>query len=286
MRNHLPFCGLLGLFAVAALPSVSSQAQEPRPATLAQTVGIDQHLGRPLPLEVRVRDESGRERSLADFFGNKPVVLNFVYYRCPMLCTQVLNGVLRASQAIPLEIGRDYEIVTISIDPRETTEIAAAKKATYVSAYRRGGANRGWHFLTADERTIEALTTAAGFRFQYDPHSDQFAHASGIMLVTPEGRLSRYLYGIDYAPADLRLGLVDSSSGRIGTAVDQLLLLCFHYDPATGKYGLVISRVLRIAGIATTLALGGFLWIMFRREWRYAKQVRPARPLDWPAEAD
>jgi protein SCO1/2 len=286
VRNHLPSCCLLGLLALVALWSVPGQAQEPRPATLAQTVGIDQHLGEQLPLEVRVRDESGRERLLADFFGDKPVVLNFVYYRCPMLCTQVLNGVLRASQAIPLEIGRDYEIVTISVDPRETAEIAAAKKATYVGAYRRGGADRGWHFLTADQRAIAALTTAAGFRFQYDPRSDQFAHASGIMLVTPEGRLSRYLYGIDYEPADLRLGLVESSSGRIGTAVDQLLLLCFHYDPATGKYGLVISRVLQIAGIATTLALGSFLWIMFRREWRYAKQVRPVRSVDWPAGAD
>ncbi|HEY2894451.1 MAG TPA: SCO family protein, partial [Pirellulales bacterium] len=211
------------------------QAQEPRPATLAQTVGIEQHLGEQLPLEVRVRDESDHERPLADFFGDKPVVLTFVYYRCPMLCTQVLNGVLRASQAVPLEIGRDYEIVTISVDPRETAQIAAAKKTTYVHAYRRAGADRGWHFLTADEGAIRALTKAAGFRFQYDPGSDQFAHASGIMLVTPEGRLSRYLYGIDYAPADLRLGLVESSSGKIGTAVDQLLLLCFHYDPATGK---------------------------------------------------
>jgi protein SCO1/2 len=265
--------------------AVRGHAQEPRPATLAQSVGIDQHLGQQLPLDVRVRDESGHERALADFFGSKPVVLNFVYYRCPMLCTQVLNGLLRASQAVPLEIGRDYEIVTLSVDPRETPEMASAKKATYAGAYRRGGADLGWHFLTADEHAIGALAKSAGFRYQYDPGSDQFAHASGIILVTPEGRLSRYLYGIDYAPADLRLGLVESSSGRIGTAVDQLLLLCFHYDPATGKYGLVISRALQVAGLGTVVALGGFLWIMFRREWRYAKQIRPTR-IDLPAGAD
>ena len=247
-------------------------------AGVLREVGLEQHLDALLPLDATFRDEAGQEVKLGQFFNGKPVVLALVYYRCPMLCTQVLTGFLRSSQAIPLEIGRDYEVVTVSFDPEETPELAAAKKASYVKAYRRPGAATGWHFLTGDKASIQRLTETVGFRYHYDVRSGQFAHASGIVMATPEGRLSRYLYGIEYAPADLRLGLVESSAGRIGSPVDQVLLLCYHYDPLTGKYGLAISGLLKAAGTLTVLLMGAYLVSMYRREWRRPRLTRePAR---------
>jgi protein SCO1/2 len=243
-------------------------------ADLLRDVGIEQHLDSQLPLDSVFRDETGREVKLGDYFGDQPVVVALVYYRCPMLCTQVLNGFLKSSQAVPLAIGRDYQVVTVSFDPREMPELAAEKKASYVRAYRRSGAAQGWHFLIGDRQSIDRLTDAIGFRYRFDPKSGQFAHASGIALATPGGRLSRYFYGIEYSPDDLRLGLVESSSGRIGSLVDQVLLLCFHYDPLTGKYGLVIAGVLRMAGLLTVILLGVFLIVMYRRERRRPKLVR------------
>jgi protein SCO1/2 len=247
---------------------------QPRATELVKNVGLDQHLDAQIPLDLKFRNEQGEEVRLGDYFGNKPVILNFVYFRCPMLCTQVLNGLLKTTNAIKLRLGEDYEIVSISIDPRETPDMAAAKKERYVVKYRRPGAEEGWHFLTGDQEAIEQLTRVAGFRYQYDPISDQFAHASGIIVLTPTGRLSRYFYGIEYHPTDLRLGLVESAHNRIGTPVDQILLLCFHYDPATGKYGLLISRVIQIMGSAFALGLGGFLWTMYRQERRRSRAVR------------
>ncbi|MGE5191188.1 MAG: SCO family protein [Deltaproteobacteria bacterium] len=241
-------------------------------------MGIEQHLDAPLPLDAVFRDEAGRAVRLGDCFSDKPVVLALVYYRCPMLCTQVLNGFLKSSQAVPLEIGRDFEVVTVSFDSRETPELAAEKKSHYVRAYRRAGAARGWHFLTGDQEAIDRLTEAVGFRYRYDPRSDQFAHASGIAIATPEGRLARYFYGIEYSPHDLRLGLVDSSAGRIGSPVDQVLLLCYHYDPLTSRYGLAIAGALRVAGTLTVLALGGFLYAMYRRERRRPKLFQTTGP--------
>lgn len=241
---------------------------------LANEIGIDQHLDAPLPLELNFRDESGKQVRLQNYFHGKPVVLALVYFRCPMLCTQVLNGLLRTSQAVKFEMGKDYEVVTVSIDPQDTPEMAAEKKASYVRAYRREGAQQGWHFLTGEPESIERLADAVGFRYRYDERTDQFAHASGIMLATPEGRLSRYLYGIEYPPNDLRLALVESSQSRIGSPVDQVLLLCYHYDPLTGKYGLAISRTLQAAGSATMLSLGCFLVVMFRQERRRKRLVR------------
>jgi protein SCO1/2 len=243
-------------------------------ADMLRDVGIEQHLDAQLPLDALFRDESGRAVHLGDYFSDKPVVLAVVYYRCPMLCTQVLNGFLKSSQAIPLEIGRDFEVVTVSFDSRETPELAAEKKAHYLRAYRRDGAERGWHFLTGEQGAIDRLTEAVGFRYRFDPRSDQFAHASGIVIATPEGRLARYFYGIEYSPHDLRLGLVDSSAGRIGSAVDQVLLLCYHYDPLTSKYGLAIAGTLRVAGTLTVLVLAGFLLAMYRRERRRPKLFR------------
>jgi protein SCO1/2 len=266
MRNRvLVRCRALILCGVCLLAN-DAQAQL-RTKQIVQDVGIDQHLDAQLPLDAVLVDEQGRSVRLAEFFGrDKPVIVNFVYFRCPMLCTQVLNGLLRSSQAIKFTMHQDYDVLSISIDPRETPAMAEAKKRKYVASYRRDGAEEGWHFLTADAATIEQLTRVAGFRYRYDEVSDQYAHASGIMVATPEGRISHYLYGIDYPPNDLRLALAASSENRIGNLVDQVLLLCYHYDPVTGKYGLAISALIKGAGIATLLVLGGYLLRMFRLE--------------------
>ncbi|MBS0208351.1 MAG: SCO family protein [Planctomycetes bacterium] len=245
-------------------------------AEMLRDVGIEQHLDAQLPLDAEFRDETGKTVRLGDYFQDQPVVVQLVYYQCPMLCNQVLNGFLKCSQAVPLEIGRDYQVVTVSFDPHEGADLAAKKRESYARAYRRPGGAEGWHFLTGDEASIKRLAAAIGFRYRYDPASKQYAHASGIFVATPSGRLSRYLYGIEYLPNDLRFSLVESSSGRIGSPVDQVLLLCFHYDPLTGKYGVAISRVLRAAGGLTALALGGFVVVMFRRERKRMRLVRPA----------
>ena len=245
-------------------------------AELLRDVGIEQHLDEQLPLDAMFVDEAGRQVRLGDFFTDKPVVLALVYYKCPMLCTQVLNGFLKSSQAVPLQIGRDFQVVTVSFDSREGPELAAEKQKQYVRAYRREGAAQGWHFLTGSQDSIDRLTSSIGFRYRFDPKSGQFAHASGIVIATPDGRLARYLYGIEYSPHDLRLGLVESSAGRIGSPVDQVLLLCYHYDPLTGQYGLAIAGVLRVAGVLTVIGLGGFLLAMYRRERRRPKLVRDA----------
>lgn len=255
-------------------PAYNTPAGKSPTAELLRDVGIEQHLDAPLPLDAEFRDETGRAVRLGEYFSEKPVVLALVYYRCPMLCTQVLNGFLKSSQAVPLEIGRDYEVVTVSFDPRETPKLAAEKKKHYARAYRRDGAALGWHFLTGDREAIDRLAETVGFRYHYDVSSNQFAHASGIAIATPDGRLARYFYGIEYSPHDLRLGLVESSAGRIGSPVDQVLLLCYHYDPLTGQYGLAISGVLRAAGALTVLALGVYLVAMYRRERRRPKLVR------------
>jgi protein SCO1/2 len=240
---------------------------------LVDDIGLDQHLNTQIPLDLSFTDEHGQRVRLRDYCTDKPVILNCVYFRCPMLCTQVLNGVLKSTNAMSLQMGKDYTVVSISIDPRETTEMAAAKKETYVKSYRRPGAEEGWHFLTGDQASIDALTKAVGFRYKYDPTSDQFMHASGILVLTPEGKISRYYYGIDYPPRDLRLGLVESSERRIGSPVDQVLLLCFHYDPQTGRYGLAIARVIRVAGIATLVIMGTFLTRMYFLERRRSAAV-------------
>ena len=270
-------CGIAAIL-IGLVMSHSALAQQqvaPNKLKLIQNVGLDQHLDEQLPLDLTFRDEHGKQVRLAQYFGKKkPVILTLVYFRCPMLCTQVLNGLLKSSQAIPLRMEEDYEVISISIDPRETPEMAAAKKERYAAAYRRAGAEKGWHFLTGDQNAIDRITRTVGFRYQYDPKSDQFAHASGIVVLTPEGRISRYFYGIDYHPTDLRLGLVESSENRIGSPVDQFLLLCFHYDPRTGKYGLIINNVLKLAGSATVLLLGSFLWVMYRQERRRTTAAR------------
>jgi len=201
-------------------------------------------------------------------------VLIFAYYSCPMLCTQVINGLASALAVLSLEPGRDLEIVVVSFDPHDTPETAAAKKAGYLERYQRPGTDAASHFLTADQPSIERLTRAAGFRYVWDEPTRQFAHPSGVIVTTPDGRLARYLFGIEYGPRDLRFALVEASAGKVGSVVDTVLLYCYHYDPMTGRYGLVIMRALRVAGAATVLALGAFVFIMVRREQRHAAARR------------
>jgi protein SCO1/2 len=214
-------------------------------------------------------DEAGATVPLSMFFhSKKPVILALVYYRCPMLCTQILTGLESSLKAVSFNPGQDFEIVAVSFDPKDTWQLAAAKKQTYLKRYGRANTANGWHFLTGDEANIKALTDAVGYHYKYDPTTDQFAHASGIMIVTPDGRLSRYFYGVEYAPRDVRLGLVEASQNKIGSPVDQILLFCYHYDPSTGKYGALVMRMVRVAGAGFVLVGGGFLLIVLRREKR------------------
>jgi len=257
--------------APGTLPSRPGAGERPAqelPAALAG-VGFDQRLGETLPLDLTFTGEDGNPVVLRQWFGEKPVILTFVYYECPMLCTLVLNGLTGALRAVPFTAGEDYVIVTVSIDPGETPALARAKKASYVDELPSpASAAAGWHFLTGDTTAIAALTGAAGFRYRYDAERDEFAHASGILVLTPQGTISRVLYGIEYAPKDLRLALVEASAGKIGTFVDQVLLFCFHYDPAAGKYGTAIMRLIRAGGVLALLVTGLFVGISLRRERR------------------
>jgi protein SCO1/2 len=231
-------------------------------------IGFDQNLNQHIPLDTMFRDESGRAVRIGDYFGKRPVVLLFAYYDCPMLCTQVISGLATALNVLSLDPGEDFEIVTVSFDPRDTPAAAAAKKAHFIERYKKPGAAAAWHFLTGEQPAIERLTRAAGFRYVWDEETKQFAHPSGVIVLTPDGRLARYLFGIEYGPRDLRFGIIEASEGRVGNPADALLLYCFHYDPMTGRYGLVIMQVLRLAGIFTVLALAAFIVVMVRRERR------------------
>jgi protein SCO1/2 len=232
----------------------------------AQNVGLDQRLQAFIPLDLMFRDETGRPVALKEYFGTQPVILTLAYYDCPHLCTLVLNGLLRTLRALSLTAGEQFTVLTVSIDPADTPAQAAAKKAQYLRGYGRDKAADGWHFLTGEPEAIQRLTQAVGFRYTYDADKDQFFHASGIMILTPQGQLARYFYGIEYAPREVRLGLVEASANRIGSPIDQLLLLCYQYDPQSGTYSLVILRGLRVAGIITVLALATFMGVMFRHE--------------------
>lgn len=237
--------------------------------TALRDIRIEQKLDQQLPLDLVFRDESGQSVKLGQYFGQKPVVLAFVYYDCPMLCTQVLNGMVTSFRVLPFQMGKEYEVVTVSFDPRETSALATAKKQVYLNYLpekMRAGANSGWHFLTGDQASITQLTEAAGFHYRYDEATKQFAHASGIMMTTPQGKLSRYFYGVDYPARDLRLGLIESSANKIGSPVDQLLLYCYHYDPASGKYGASIMKVMRIAGVATLLGIIAMMLLLRNRK--------------------
>lgn len=228
-------------------------------------VGIDQKLNEQLPLDILFRDETGREVQLTEYFRQgRPVVIALVYFECPMLCNQVLNGLTSSLKTLSFDVGKEFEVVAVSFDPRETPQLAADKKASYMARYGRPGTEKAWHFLTGDQKSIDALTKAIGFRYGYDPATKQFAHASGIMLATPEGKLARYFYGIEYSPKDLRLGIVEASANKVGSPVDMLLLYCFHYDPSSGKYGLAIMNVVRFGGVVTVIGII-FLVIFLRQ---------------------
>jgi protein SCO1/2 len=270
MRARSIISLLVPLASLAATVTVYAQVPPPPGSSTEaiQKIGIDQKLNSQIPLDLTFRDETGRQVQLKDYLGQKPAVLALVYYRCPMLCTMTLNSMSAAFKPLKLEMGRDFDVITVSFDPRETPQLAAAKKRAYAKEYGRPGAENGWHFLTGDEQSIATLAQSCGFRFFYDPKTDQFGHASAIMLLTPDGRLSRYFYGLEYSSKDLRLGLIEASGNKIGTKTDQLLLLCYQYDPRTGRYGLAIIRAVRIGGILTFTALGTFIFISLRRERR------------------
>src|SRR5207249_754820 len=255
----------MALLVLLLTIAAAANAQDP-PMGVLSDVGIDQRLNEAVPLDLAFRDEMGRAVRLADYFGEKPVILSLNYYDCPMLCTLILNGLLRSLRVLPFDAGKEFNVVTVSFDPRETPGMAAKKKLAYMDEYRRPGAADGWHFLTGDEASIARLTDAVGFRYKYDPESQQWAHASAIMVLTPEGRLSRYFYGLEYSARDLRLSLVEAAANRIGSPADRVLLYCYHYDPTTGKYGIVIMNILRLAGLGTVLALGAFVTLMIYRE--------------------
>jgi protein SCO1 len=236
-----------------------------RPALL-KNVGIDQKLNAQIPLDLTFTDENGQTVRLGQYFGSKPVILTLVYYNCPMLCTRILDDLDESLKQIPLNMGQDFSVVTVSIDPTDTTVLADSKHQLYTGIYGRKSGVNGWHFLTGKDPQIKALAAAVGFRYAYDPVSKQFAHASGIMIATPQGKLSRYFYGITFRPIDLRLALDQASNDKIGSPVDAVLLFCCEYNPATGKYGVIISHVIQLAGGVTLLLLGGLMFVLFRRE--------------------
>jgi protein SCO1 len=245
-------------------PSPAPPAGE-RPRILSD-VGFDQHLGETVPLDAVFRDESGRAVRLGDYFGRRPVVLSLAYYECPMLCTVTLNGLASALDVVSYDPGKEFEVVTVSFEPRETPELAAAKKAAYLRRYRRPGAAAAWHFLTGDAAQIRRLTDAVGFKYAWDETTKQYAHASGIMVLTRDGRLARYLYGVEYAPKDLRFAIYEASQGKILSPVDHLLLYCYHYDPTLGRYGTTVMALLRVAGVLTLAGLGVLMITLRRRE--------------------
>ena len=280
--------GVVGSAQMNGAP-VSGYKQEPGavassiPAPLRE-IGFDQRLDRQLPLDVPFTDESGQRVTFGRYFGSKPVVLAFVYYTCPMLCTQVLNAMSSTLDVLSLDAGKDFEVVLVGIDPRETVQQAGAKKSEVLERYKHAGAEVGWHFLTGSEPSIKTVAAAAGFRYAWDESTKQFAHPTGIIVVTPDGRPARYLFGIEYGPRDVRFALLEASAGRIGSVADALLLYCYHYDPMTGRYGLYIMRTLRIAGVATVLLIATFIIVMVRREksqtrnspaWTAARAYRP-----------
>ena len=239
---------------------------------ILRNVGIDQKLNQQVPLDIPFRDENGDVVRFGDYFGSKPVILSLVYYECPMLCTTALNGLEQSLKELKFNLGDEFNVVTVSFDPTEKPSLAAAKKALYVGLYGRPGAAAGWHFLTGDQESIKRLTDAVGFRYNYDPKVRQFMHATGLIVLTPQGKLARYFYGITYPAGNLRLALVEASQGKIGNPVDAVLLYCCEYDPMTGKYSLVIARALQVGAAVTILSLGTLLLVMFKSTPRNAVQ--------------
>ena len=265
---------LTALFALPLLAGIASAQPMSRgilspPASVRppglQHVGITQNLNQQIPGDLAFTDESGRPVRLGDYFGKKPLILNLVYFTCPMLCGEELNGLESALRVLKFDVGNQFDVITVSFDPRDTPDAATKKKAEILKRYKRSGAEQGWHFLVGNQDSIDKIAKAAGFDFEYDKQTQQFAHSTAIMVLTPQGKIAQYYYGIDYPPNDLRLALVDASQEKIGNVVDEILLYCYHYDPAKGKYSATITRILRLAGIATILCLGMLFIVLLRR---------------------
>jgi len=274
---------LLTALALLALPALASAQLGPKPPPMAvgqpdilQEIGWDQNLGQKIPLDLAFKDETGKDVVLADYFGEKPVVLSLVYYECPMLCTISLNGLARALEVLSFVPGQEFEVLTVSFDANEGTALAAAKKRAYMASYDKSeqGA-QGWHFLTGDEEAVERLTRAIGFRFAWDEETEQFAHPAGILVAAPDGTISHYLFGVEYSPKDLRLALVASGEGKVGSTVDQVLLYCFQYDPETGRYSAAIFNIVRIAGLVTLVGMAGLFYSISVRRRKKASPPAP-----------
>jgi protein SCO1/2 len=264
---------LLALTGIAASSAIAQQVSTP---PILSKVGITQNLNARIPPDLMFRDETGKSVRIGDFFGQKPIVLSLVYFDCPALCTEVLNGELRTMKAISLDLGKDFDAVTVSFEPKDTPALARAKRDVYAGQYGRPEAADHWHFLTGEQQSIDALTNVVGFHYAYDSSIRQYAHAAAILVLTPDGRIDRYFYGVIYPARDVRLGLVEASEGKIGTLTDHALLYCYQYDPMTGKYGVVVMNVLRAVGGLTVLVLGIFMTMMFLRERKRPSAVPPA----------
>jgi len=292
IRRHLRSSAIAATGAIVlcfAAPLLSAQVSSygdketgptnDRPPTLLSGVGIDQRLNSQLPLNLAFTDDAGQQVTLASYFGKHPAILALVYYRCPMLCSEELDGLTSALEMVRYAPGKDFNIIVVSIDPTEGTDLAAAKKREYVKRYGRPETAGGWHFLTGTQPNIDALTQAVGFRYVKltVPGSNQmqYAHASSIQIVTPEGKLAQYYMGVEYSPKDMLLGLDEASSNRIGSPVDNILTYCYHYDPTTNTHDLIIARVIQLGGVLTLALLGGFMFVMFRRDH---KLDHPAGP--------
>ena len=270
-KSFVLICVLVALATVSpahaqpGTPVEPGQPAQARPGILSK-IAIDQKIGQGLPLDTPFVDESGRQVRLGDYFGKRPVILALVYYECPMLCTQVLNGLVSSLGVMNFEVGREFDVVAVSFNPKEGPGLASQKKAAYVERYGRPGSAGGWHFLTGSQESIAQLTDAVGFRYALDPEIGQFAHGAAIEVITPKGTIAKYFYGIEFSPRDLRLGLIEAADERIGTLIDDVLLFCYHYDPSTGKYGATVLGIVRMAGVATILAFAIFLTVNVRRE--------------------
>jgi protein SCO1/2 len=284
-RTALAVCILHSAFGMTGV-TLSAQQQPGMPGSMGMTGGIvssnvpekfrevtfSQRLGERLPLDARLKDEQGQVVTLGDYFGRKPVVLAFVYYQCPMLCPLVMNGISSALKVVPFTAGSEFDVVLVSFDPKDTPEAANAKKVAHLQHWAATDTAAGWHFLTGEDAEVRRIASAAGFTYQWDEATQQFAHVSGLLVATPDGRLSRYFYGVEYSPKDLRLALVDSSQGKLGSVVDELLLYCFHYDPSSGRYGAVFMNIMRLGGVLTVGLIVGFIVLMRWRESRHVAE--------------
>ncbi len=283
--NHTKYAAILAAILLALPAGVYGQEGGSRPTIskdvgvgpgleasatpeILKHVGIEQKIGASLPLDLEFYDETGTPVKLGSYFGDKPVILSLVYYDCPMLCTEVLNGLNRSLAPLNFTIGDEFEVLSVSFDPRETPQLAVRKKAVYTQRYNRPGAKEGWHFLTGEAPAIDALTGTVGFNYVYDEDEGQFVHGSAIMIVSPKGTVSHYFFGIEYPSEDIRLALIESSEEKLGNVFDQIMLYCFNYDPEQGRYGVVIMNSIRVAGVITLLAMGSFMVIMFKRDRR------------------